>query len=595
MNDTPPKTLFRFIIHFLRPYRYGMYGLFVCAIISGLYGTVNAYLLKLLIDGMDNVGQTALDSNFWLKVAWLPAIFLVINYEIHNLSWRSINYINLKISPLIRKEIVEQMFYYVHKHSFKFFQDNFSGTLASNISKMSDAIEEIVNNNAVFFLRGLVQLVNALIAMYWVHPIFFVALLIWSIGFFAISLGFSNRVRELSDDYAKSNTQLSGQINDSFSNASNVRLFARENYETKFLEKSLNKVTKNFRNKEWYSLKLQWLQGVSITVLIGVMVSILIHLRMRNQVTIGDFAMILGLVTFVTDNLWWLTEQVNRLNDSLGTCNQSLKMITLPHDVIDTPDAKCLKVKEGKIIFNDVYFKYKIDNNLFENKSVVIHGGQKVGLVGFSGSGKTTFVNLIVRLFDLTSGEITIDGHKISEITQNSLRENIGFITQDPVLFHRSLMENIRYGRVDATDEEVIAASKKAHAHEFILDTSKGYDSLVGERGIKLSGGQRQRISIARAILKNAPILILDEATSALDSVTEAYIQESLSELMKGKTVIVIAHRLSTLLHMDRILVFNEGRIVEDGSHEVLLKQKGTYSVLWNSQVGGFLLDKQPE
>ena len=222
---------------------------------------------------------------------------------------------------------------------------------------------------------------------------------------------------------------------------------------------------------------------------------------------------------------------------------------------------------------------------------MIIPGGQKVGLVGFSGSGKTTFVNLIVRLFDLSSGVIKIDNQNIKEVTQSSLRENIGFIPQDPILFHRSLMENIRYGNVNASDDEVIQAAIKAHAHEFITLTKDGYHSLVGERGVKLSGGQRQRISIARAILKNAPILILDEATSALDSVTEAYIQDSLAILMQGKTVIIIAHRLSTLLEMDRILVFDQGKIVEDGTHLELLAKNGLYKILWGAQVGGFLLD----
>lgn len=591
MNNAPPKTLFRFITHFIKPYRKSFIALFGFAILAGFYGTINAYLVKLLIDDVANLTPSVSNSISLFHITLLPAILLIVNYEVHNLSWRGINFINLKIAPIIRKHVVEEMFSYSHRHSFRFFQDNFSGTLASNINKMSEAVEEIVHHISVFVLRGTTQLILALIAMYLVHPIFFAALLIWAICFFILSFSFSKRIRVLSDSYAKSLTQLSGKVNDSISNVSNVRLFAREDFETQYLEKSLNKVVDRYRSKEWYSIKLWWSQGFSITLLIATMVFSLIYLRTRDLVTIGDFALILSLVIFVTDNIWWLTEQIDRLNNFIGIGNQSLQMISLPHEIMDHPEAKPLKVTEGKITFNDVSFKYKVDDNLFENKSVTIPGGQKVGLVGFSGSGKTTFVNLIVRLFDLSSGEINIDGQNIAAVTQTSLREKIGFIPQDPVLFHRTLMENIRYGKPEATDDEVIAAAKKAHAHEFILLTPKGYDSLVGERGIKLSGGQRQRIAIARAILKNAPILILDEATSALDSVTEGYIQESLSELMQGKTVIVIAHRLSTLLHMDRILVFDKGRIVEDGKHAELLVTNGMYAVLWNSQVGGFLLD----
>jgi len=264
-------------------------------------------------------------------------------------------------------------------------------------------------------------------------------------------------------------------------------------------------------------------------------------------------------------------------------------------EIQDKPNAITLNCTQGQITFNQVKFHYKSTEPLFQNKSIEIQAGQKVGLVGYSGSGKSTFVNLILRLYDVTDGAILIDGQDIRDVTQDSLRENIAMIPQDPSLFHRSLMENIRYGRIDTTDEEVIEAAKKAHAHGFIEKLQQGYGSLVGERGVKLSGGQRQRIAIARAILKNAPILILDEATSQLDSVTENLIQESLWKLMQNKTTIVIAHRLSTLLHMDRILVFDKGKIVEDGTHSDLLARGGVYKNLWDAQVGGFLDDEKTE
>jgi ATP-binding cassette subfamily B protein len=258
-------------------------------------------------------------------------------------------------------------------------------------------------------------------------------------------------------------------------------------------------------------------------------------------------------------------------------------------------NGRVLHCTTGHITFDKVKFHYKDTKPLFENKSIEIEAGQKVGLVGYSGGGKSTFVHLILRLYDVTHGSILIDGQDIKSVSQDSLRENIAMIPQDPSLFHRSLRENIRYGRIDATDEEVMEAAKKAHAHEFIEKLPQGYDALVGERGVKLSGGQRQRIAIARAILKNAPILIMDEATSQLDSLTEALIQESLWQLMEHKTTLVIAHRLSTLLHMDRILVFDQGKIVEDGNHNDLLSKGGLYKNLWNAQVGGFLGDKQPQ
>jgi ATP-binding cassette subfamily B protein len=320
-------------------------------------------------------------------------------------------------------------------------------------------------------------------------------------------------------------------------------------------------------------------------------------------VTIGDFALILGLSMETGHMMWFTMSEVDEFNKAVGRCKQSLMSLMIPLEIQDKPDAVILKCNHGQITFDNVKFHYKGTEPLFQNKSIEIKAGQKVGLVGYSGGGKSTFVNLILRLYDVTDGAILIDGQDIRDVTQDSLRASIAMIPQDPSLFHRSLMDNIRYGRIDATDEEVISAAKKAHAHEFIENLSQGYDSLVGERGVKLSGGQRQRISIARAILKNAPILILDEATSQLDSVTENIIQDSLWALMqgdtdvsgRGKTTIVIAHRLSTLLHMDRILVFDKGVIVEDGTHAELLANNGLYRTLWDAQVGGFLPDKKSE
>jgi len=293
--------------------------------------------------------------------------------------------------------------------------------------------------------------------------------------------------------------------------------------------------------------------------------------------------------------MWYTMYQVDQFNQALGKAKQSLNALLIPHDIKDETNATQLLVTQGRIEFSRVKFNYLGGYSLFQNKSVIIDAGQKVGLVGYSGGGKSTFVNLILRLYDVVDGQILIDGQNISDVNQESLRQAVAMIPQDPTLFHRSLKDNIRYGKTNASDDEVILASQKAHAHEFISLLPEGYEALVGERGVKLSGGQRQRIAIARAILKNAPILVLDEATSQLDSITESDIQESLWELMQGKTTLVIAHRLSTLLHMDRILVFDKGHIVEDGTHAELLNRDGLYKSLWDAQVGGFLLDNKGE
>lgn len=589
--NTPliPKKLFSFIFHFLKSYPWSAGFIIGLSVLSGCYATVNAYLMKVLIDDVSKISVTEADL---LTIVFWPALLFIINYEIHNLSWRGIQYINIKTGPKIQNQITQEMFSYAEKHSYRYFQDNFSGSIANYISSLADNIFTILTNITPFLIRQIVQPILALVLMFFVNPFFALAFLAWILFFLSISLFFSKKITNLSDVLAEGYSQLSGKIVDSISNSNNIRLFARERFEENYLHSSLEDVANKFRRKGWFEFKLSLVQGLSVTLLIAVMIFGLIKLRMLGLVTVGDFALILSLALYVTEGIWYFTEQVHRLNDLIGRCNQSLAVIIVPHEIVDAPEAKPIHITKGDIAFHEVTFNYKRNANIFENKSVVIPGGQRIGLVGYSGSGKTTFVNLIVRLFEVSSGKITIDGQNISKVTQNSLREQIGFIPQDPVLFHRSLMENIRYGRIEATDEQVIIAAEKAHAHEFIMATPDTYQSLVGERGIKLSGGQRQRISIARAILKNAPILILDEATSALDSVTESYIQESLENLMQGKTVIVIAHRLSTLLAMDRILVFDQGRIVEDGNHTSLMAKQGMYAQLWNSQVGGFLLDE---
>ena len=292
------------------------------------------------------------------------------------------------------------------------------------------------------------------------------------------------------------------------------------------------------------------------------------------------------LSTTILNQVWSFTQTLFKVAEQVGVFNQSLSSISIPHEIIDSEHAVPLKINSGTIVFDKVKFFYTEAHQLFEDKTLTIQAREKVGLVGYSGSGKTTFVNLITRTFDIQGGDILLDNQSIHKVTLQSLRENIAFIPQDPTLFHRSVMDNIRYGKLEATDEEVIEAAKKARVHEFAIELPQGYQTLVGERGVKLSGGQRQRIAIARAILKDAPILILDEATSSLDSMTEVLIQESLQIAMHKKTVIVIAHRLSTIKAMDRIFVFDSGKVVEEGTHEHLLANGKIYQGLWQVQQG---------
>jgi ATP-binding cassette subfamily B protein len=335
--------------------------------------------------------------------------------------------------------------------------------------------------------------------------------------------------------------------------------------------------------------RIRWFQFIAAMVLMLGVIGYALKIWSEQGMSVSQFAMSASLSLMLIEQARGLSRRFLEFFEYIGNINDGVSLIVSPHGVIDRTKVLPLKVTEGTIRFDHVDFSYSAGKPVFQNLNIHIRSGEKVGLVGFSGSGKSSLLNLILRLFEPQSGHIVIDQQDVKTVSQETLRANIAMIPQDPMLFHRSLMENIRYGKLDASDDEIISAAKKAHAHEFIINAEDGYDSLVGERGVKLSGGQRQRIALARAILKDAPILLLDEATSALDSVTERHIQESLELLMNDKTVMVIAHRLSTLAHLDRILVFHEGTIIEDGNHQALLDLEGHYARMWSMQAGGFL------
>jgi ATP-binding cassette subfamily B protein len=589
-NTALPKTLFPFIWHFLQRHKMIVYMVVFLSIIAGFWGPFNSVLIKQLIDLLPSVN----DGN--VAVLAIPASLIVINFIVFdNFTWRSVNYIWAKYVPVVQNKIIAVMLDYALSQSHGFYQNTLSGKVSKQITNLSDGVIDIITYKMTNFLRGGSLLIAAFAASYYVNSIFCLILITWFIIFATISISMSKKIVNLADKLAEEETVVVGELVDSLSNHSNVRIFGRKSQENLRMMPFFDTQAKAYYSLNIYSIMLYCIQGGLIAIMMGFTVFALVKLYGKGLVTIGDFALILGLSMETGHMTWFLMSEVDHFNKAAGKCKQSLISLIVPLEIQDKDDTAALNCTHGQITFDNVKFHYKGTEPLFQNKSIEISAGQKVGLVGYSGGGKSTFVNLILRLYDVTDGAILIDGQDIRDVTQDSLRENIAMIPQDPSLFHRSLMENIRYGRADSTDEEVIEAAKKAHAHEFISTLPQGYDSLVGERGVKLSGGQRQRIAISRAILKNAPILILDEATSQLDSVTESLIQESLWELMQNKTTIVIAHRLSTLLHMDRILVFDKGKIVEDGTHSALLSKAGLYKHLWDAQVGGFLGDDQME
>lgn len=589
MNDQLPKTLFPFIWHFLKPYKLIAAVFIFLALLAGCFGPFNSILIKHIINLLPGAQQTGNTS----LLTW-PAILIVLNFIVFdNITWRSLGYINYKFQSRIKNQITSGTLNFVLGSSHQFFSDNLSGRLSNQINILADNIELILHTISLDFIRGTSLLIISFITAYYVNPIFACILFLWFIAFASFSISMSRRLVDLADIHASSETVISGQLVDSIANNSNIRIFAKKDYEISRIDKFLHVCQKAFETKQFFIVILCSVQGIMIATMMGFAAYFLISLYGKGLITIGDFALILGLSMELGHMMWYTMSRVDEFNQAIGKCKQSLSGLIIEQEIKDAANARDLLVQKGQITFEDVKFHYKGTQPLFQNKTVTINAGQKIGLVGYSGSGKSTFVNLILRLYDVTAGRILIDDQNIAEVTQDSLRASIAMIPQDPSLFHRSLMDNIRYGKINASPEEVIMAAKKAHAHEFIDKLPLAYESLVGERGVKLSGGQRQRISIARAILKNAPILILDEATSQLDSVTENIIQEALRELMHNKTTIVIAHRLSTLLHMDRILVFDQGHVVEDGSHTDLLNKGGLYKTLWEAQIGGFLPDKK--
>lgn len=581
-------SLTRFILDIIQPHKRWLWIMAFVGIAWALISTFLPYVLKIMIDHAVSLTQ----NKATLFQTLLPYFLLYVSlWILQSLNMRLLDFAKLKFFPSVRESAMMKMFTYANQHSHQFFQNNFAGSISNKINDMHGALVDILTilDDAYAQIIGISV---AVIVLLYFHPIFAVILIAWVLAFLLITLCFLNPIQKLSQALSESGSTVVGNIVDSISNIANVRLFTRHSYENQYIQRSIQDAVNKDRKMQAKIIHMRIWWDISIILLLSLNLYILIQMYGKNLVSIGDFTFVMSLSISILWNLWFLASQFVSFSEQTGKCKQALTIISVPHDIVDSTDAKPLVVTRGEIAFNNVTFHYDEGIHLFQNKNLHIEPGQKVGLVGFSGGGKSTFVNLILRLFEVESGSITIDHQNIHEVTQDSLREQIALIPQDITLFHRSLLDNIRFGNPCATDEEIIEISKKAHCHEFISQLSAGYQSLVGERGIKLSGGQRQRIAIARAMLKNAPILILDEATSSLDSITEKYIQDALQVLMQGKTTIVIAHRLSTLSTLDRILVFDQGKIIEDGTHAELIALNGHYAKMWHMQAGGFLPDE---
>lgn len=497
--------------------------------------------------------------------------------------------IQLRVTPRQRQYVARAMFRYLHGHSHRFLTENFSGSLANRIAETSHGVNQVMWAvvTELWPIAIVIAVANVLLTL--ASPWLGLFTGLWSLGFTVVSLALSRRTQPLAAAASNARSKTVGMIVDSVSNHATVRLFARVEDERRRLDQAYQPELVTVLRANLAMERVRLFQFAASAVLKAGTVALAVWLWSRGTIGVGQFVMAVSLALLIIAEVRNLSRRFLELFEALGNVGSGVRAVFHPHDLVDAPGAYDADIERGALEFDEVDFCYADGAEVFRKLSVSIPAGQRVGLVGLSGSGKSTFVNLLLRLYDPQSGAIRIDGHALGTLSQAALRRQIGLIPQDPTLFHRSLRENIRYGRLDASDEEVELAARRAHADEFIHALPGGYDAQVGERGVKLSGGQRQRIAIARVILKNAPVLVLDEATASLDSLTEHAIQSALDEVMADKTVIVIAHRLSTIAHLDRILVFSRGAIVEDGTHAELLSRRGAYHALWSRQSGGLL------
>lgn len=525
-----------------------------------------------------------------IKALMAALVFIAIFKFGQWLGWRITSFAVSIFELNVMADLSNKCFAYLHKHSFSYFNDNFSGTIVKRVKWFTGAFENITDNLIWSIVPLIIRGIFILVVLFQLNIGFGWGIITWFLIFAAVNYFFIKRKYVIDVQRNEAESSSTGLLADTISNHSTVKLFNGYDRENQRYADSVNEV-KRLRRKSWFMHN--WFDSAQGFLMVMLEVGVLYfaaRLWMAGRLQVGDFILIQSYLMTIFMHLWDFGRVIRGIYERLSDAEEMTIMLSTSHEIQDAPRAKQLSVDHGVIEFKNVQFNYNQTREIFKKFNLHIKAGERVALIGSSGAGKTTIIKLLLRMHDIAGGRIMIDGEDIAKVTQESLWKNVSLVPQDPILFHRSLMENIRYGRPEATDEEVVSAAKAAHCHEFVSDTPEGYNTFVGERGIKLSGGERQRIAIARAILRNSPILVLDEATSSLDSESEMFIQDALANLMRGKTVIVVAHRLSTIRQMDRIIVIENGTVVEDGGHEELARQEnGIYHKLWKLQAGGFI------
>jgi ATP-binding cassette, subfamily B, bacterial len=566
------------------------FALFV--IISGvLLGTLVNLMPALFYKEFFDVLQTAGGPSAAVADELVSILFKILGIFLTSwVIWRVLLFVNNYFQPRVMRDLMDTCFAYLHKHSPSYFHNNFVGSLVKRVNKFSRSFEGIADLITFDFLRVAIDIVAITIVLGFQNVKFAAVLVVWVVILMFLNYVWSMYKLPYDTKRSEQDSKKTGILADSITNHDNIKLFNGYEREKAYF----GEATERLRYLNTFTWNLgQYFETFQVLMMFFLefgMMYLAVILWKDGLLTLGDFVLIQTYVLAIFHKMWNFGRHIRNYYEHMADAKEMTEIFVESHAIVDVKNAKELCVEKGKIVFDSVSFSYNKTRRVIRNFNLTIKPGERIALVGHSGAGKSTIVKLLLRSHDVSSGKIFIDGQKISHVTLESLWQNVSYVPQDPILFHRTLMENIRYGRPDATDEEVVEAAGYAHAHEFIESFPEKYDTYVGERGVKLSGGERQRVAIARAILKNSPILILDEATSSLDSESERLIQDALAHLMEKKTVIVVAHRLSTIMAMDRILVVEEGVIAEEGTHKQLLKKKGGfYKKLWEIQAGKFI------